>query len=92
MSICIHPKFDIDGTKINARFENLDTELNIKLFVSEGDGKYPVYTGATTVTPTDSNQMLATNKKSLESDITVLKVPTYETSNPAGGYTFTILS
>jgi len=55
-------------------------------------GKYPEYTGATEIIPTVEDQVLATEKKSLESDITVKKVPTYETSNPSGGYTFTILS
>jgi len=52
----------------------------------------PIYTGSTTVVPTATNQVLPTEKKSVMEDITVTAVPTYETSNPSGGYTFTILS
>jgi len=80
---------DIDiGIEFNNSVE-LSGMFDIQTVVG---GKYPSYTGATEIIPTVEDQVLETEKKSLESDITVKKVPTYETRNDAGGYTFTILS
>lgn len=50
------------------------------------------YDGAYEVTPTDYEQYLATENKTLKRDVTVHKVPYYETSNESGGYTVSILS
>jgi len=89
----------------NAKTDIAETITSKGGTVSAGDGfeefaddietipaKYEAYEGSIDVTPTASDQVLETEQKSLESDITIRKVPTYETSNPAGGYTFTILS
>lgn len=50
------------------------------------------YDGAYEVTPTSYEQYLATENKTLKRDVTVHKVPYYETSNESGGYTISILS
>ena len=50
--------------------------------------KYEYYDGATTVTPkADSQTVLETADKVVLDDITVLKIPYWETSNISGGYT-----
>lgn len=48
----------------------------------------PAYTGATTVTPkARQEQVLNTSNKLLKSDIVVLEIPYFETSNENNGYT-----
>lgn len=43
------------------------------------------YEGEYVITPsTDTDQILNTKNTFMESDVTVLKIPTYETSNEAG--------
>jgi len=86
-------KFDFTNDLFEFQFEDsADIELE-DLFDETTLGQIlPIYTGATTIIPTASNQVLPTEKKSVLEDITVTAVPTYETSNPSGGYTFTILS
>lgn len=60
-------------------------EQNIKLKISEGGGGiYPVYTGETEVEPKTVPQTLETKNKSVLSDINVLKIPYFETSNIKG--------
>jgi len=84
---------------------SFDNEVNIGVDFNNGvelsnvfdiraavGGKYPAYTGATEIIPAITDQILETEKKSLETDITVKKVPTEEVRNDAGGYTFSILS
>ncbi len=48
---------------------------------------YPEYSGSYEVTPTVYEQYLATRECVLANDITVHKIPYYETSNLSGGYT-----
>ena len=50
------------------------------------------YTGTYEVTPTAHEQYLDTSQKFLRDDVTVHKVPYYETTNESGGYTVSILS
>ena len=51
---------------------------------------YPFYDGVTDVVPSvDTDQVLPTQYKQLNSNITVWKIPTYETSNN-NGVTFII--
>lgn len=57
----------------------------IKLKVSDGGGgMLPVYTGDVTVTPKTVEQNLETSNRSVLSDIKVLGIPYFETSNPKG--------
>lgn len=57
----------------------------IGLTIKEGGGGLlPVYTGETTVTPKTVAQNLETANKSVLSDITVLEIPYFETSNVKG--------
>lgn len=50
----------------------------------------PDYTGAYTVTPTSSDQTLATANKHMTNDVTVFKIPKNVETNTAGGQTVTI--
>lgn len=50
------------------------------------------YDGAYEVTPTASEQSLPTRDRLMRGDVTVHKVPYFETSNESGGYTISILS
>ena len=48
----------------------------------------PDYEGSYVVTPkAHSETVLPTNNRVMRDDVTVLRVPYYETSNPSGGYT-----
>lgn len=68
---------------ISARVKNQTITIN-------ADGKYipkdiPVYTGEYVVIPKAFNEtILPTNGKMMNSDVTVRKVPYYETSNTSG--------
>lgn len=58
---------------------------NIKLTIKEGSGgALPVYTGDTVVIPKTVEQVLETANKSVLSDINVLGIPYFETSNVKG--------
>lgn len=50
------------------------------------------YDGVYEVTPTDFEQYLETTGKVMREDVTVHKVPYFETGNESGGYTVSILS
>lgn len=57
----------------------------IKLTIKEGGGgAYPVYTGETEVEPKTVAQTLETANKTVLDNISVLKIPYFETSNPKG--------
>ena len=61
----------------------LDGELGI--FTNSGGSVYPIYDGATEVTPRAYHEVvLDTNGKLMPSDVTVLRVPYFETHNPDG--------
>ena len=58
---------------------------SIKLTIKDGSGgSLPVYTGDTTVIPKTVEQTLETANKSVLSDINVLGIPYFETSNVKG--------
>lgn len=61
-------------------------EKNIKLTIREGGGGgvYPIYQGETEIEPKTIPQTLETKNKSVLSDINVLKIPYFETSNIKG--------
>lgn len=50
-------------------------------------GEFPRYEGNYVVTPTMSQQKLETKNRVLSDDITVKKIPLYETTNLSGGTT-----
>lgn len=50
----------------------------------------PTYHGPYEVTPSQSTQTLATAQRAMTSDVTVMEIPYYETTNEAGGYTVII--
>lgn len=52
----------------------------------------PDYEGTYEVTPTATEQTLGTMNRLLRRDVTVHKVPYFETSNESGGVTVSILS
>lgn len=52
------------------------------------EGGYPLYAGPYNIAPlTKDDIILPTSNRSTIEDITVQKIPYYETSNPSGGYT-----
>ena len=60
-------------------------EKNIKLTIREGGGGvYHIYQGETEIEPKTIPQTLETKNKSVLSDINVLKIPYFETSNIKG--------
>lgn len=66
-----------------ANLLELDGELGIVL--QGGGSVYPWYDGETEVTPRAYDEVvLYTNGKVMPSDVTVFRVPYYETSNPDG--------
>lgn len=50
------------------------------------------YEGIYEITPTDYEQFLYTTGRVMGDDVTVHKVPYFETSNESGGFTVSILS
>ena len=59
----------------------IDGQLNI----GSGGGTYPHYQGDYTVTPlTRGAVVLDTNGKVMDDDVTVIKIPYFETSNVSG--------
>lgn len=62
-----------------------DGEVGIVTEVIGGD--YPVYSGDNIVTPTMEQQTLNTKNKILLDDVTIKKIPLYETTNLSGGTT-----
>lgn len=67
----------------------LDGDLSLE-FSDDGDvgifyqDGYPIYTGATEVTPKVTDQYLYTSGKAMSTDIHILEVPYYETTNVSG--------
>jgi hypothetical protein len=64
---------------------SLDGEIGIST-----SGVTEQYSGEYTVTPKIEQQVLNTKQKVMTDDLTVKGIPTYETSNDAGGTTFFI--
>lgn len=76
-----------DGININIPLVVEEEVEEILMEVSEsgeGGGEYPIYTGRTTVIPKTVEQALETAEKVVLSNINVLGIPYYETSNPSG--------
>ncbi len=61
-----------------------------EIYKTEG-GRLPDYTGSYEVVPDVLDQVMPTKEKSLLEDVTVRKIPTYETANEYGT-TFIIAS
>ena len=63
-------------------------EPSIGMKIICGADAVPVYHGQYIVTPSTTDDIvLPTKGKKLEKDITVTKIPYWETSNPQGGFT-----
>jgi len=93
MSITLEviPRSPIDITVATGQRADLcipaQSTVELKLAKSAGEP----YIGEYTVTPSVSEiRELQTAQKSLKENVRVLKVPYFEVSNPAGGYTASI--
>lgn len=77
---------------ISAEFCELQSEIEVQFDEVHEVTKIfdEVYDGACTVVPQTCDQVLQTKYKFMTDDVTVNAIPTYETSNTAGGTTFTI--
>lgn len=71
-----------------------EPEINFTIeeaVIVNGGGNYDVYDGEYVVTPKkDQEQILETKEKLMADDVTVLKIPYFETSNPFDGQTIFI--
>lgn len=65
-------------------------EVDASLATVIATSALPKYPGPYEVTPSQSSQTLATAQKAMTSDVTVMEIPYYETTNEAGGYTVII--
>lgn len=61
-----------------------------KIVISGGGGEHEYYTGSYAATPMITSQTFATQEKLMAHDFLVHTIPTTETLNSAGGYTFKI--
>jgi hypothetical protein len=89
-----------DGTKVVATVST-DAKISVMLSapasVDVGVGTqtyidHESYSGPYEVTPASNEQSLRTADKQMRRDVTIHKVPYYETSNEGGGVTVSILS
>ena len=61
------------------------TRAPVRLRIGKGGGYVPdYYAGPYEVTPTRSEQTLATRAKAMRDDVTVHEIPYYQTANPYG--------
>lgn len=77
-------KFSEEGSEFKLNFidsEDFKTSFGEIIEVEHG---YDPYGGPYIVTPKRYDQILATNGKNMEDDVTVLEVPWIEVSNPEG--------
>ena len=97
-NILVIPKKNVPTIIIREFIIKLDIDTFIlKYFLSirfitvippDISGDYPLYSGQYTVTPkAKESQVLPTAKTVLLNDVTVKKVPLYQTSNTSGGNT-----
>lgn len=66
-------------------------DWNVSVVTSRGS-LLPYYDGPYEVTPTSSEQELATVNRSMRDDVTVHAIPYHSVTNDAGGYTVSIAS
>lgn len=64
--------------------------LGLSVRIKIGGIAIQEYEGAYIITPSGEIQILETNQKKMNDDVTVLAVPYAETANSAGGITVTI--
>lgn len=89
-----------DGTKVVTTVSTdarISVVLSAPASVGVGVGTqtyvdHELYAGPYEVTPTSHEQSLRTADKQMRRDVTIHKVPYYETSNEGGGVTVSILS
>ena len=63
----------------------IDGEVGVITVIK--DYELPIYDGDYVVTPKVVEQYLETDNRAMVDDVTILAIPFYETSNPAGGNT-----
>lgn len=71
----------------------IDAEVKLagRIAISTGEVLVPEYKGETEITPRiEEERTLATRDTILRADITVHKVPQFEVTNAAGGYTLIV--
>lgn len=66
----------------------LSVSVKSGILTASGD----VYEGTYVITPTTSEQSMATRHKMMADDVTVHAIPYFETSNDSGGITISIAS
>lgn len=70
---------------------NISQRAGLDGTVSAVNQDIPIYTGEYTVTPkVEEETILPTKGRKMIKDVKVLKIPTYEVSNPQGGETLII--
>lgn len=97
----LNARANISKNTINASATLSDSKIGAKASLSDmvveataelstpviARGDFPTYHGPYEVTPTMEKQILGTKQKALLDNITVNKIPIYETSNLSGGTT-----
>lgn len=78
--LILNCKLTLDET-INA---SLKTNDEIKCDIVVGKGERSVYNGKYSITPDDENHVLETKGKVMNDNLTVFKIPLWETSNDSG--------
>lgn len=89
-----------DGTKVVATVSadaRISVGLSVPVSIGVGVGTqtyvdHESYAGPYEVTPANHEQSLRTADKHMRRNVTIHKVPYYETSNEGGGVTVSILS
>ena len=82
-----------DGSIVNVRSPNETVTASGQMWSVEMKsgvlvGGFPAYRGEYDVTPLPRDDVvLPTANRSMSDDVTVRRIPYYETSNPSGGYT-----
>ncbi len=78
----------IQGDSVHLISVSGDRTLKLSQINMGGGGSRPHYTGDYIITPLVNDQViLETQGKLMDDDVTVLRVPYLETSNPSGGNT-----
>ena len=85
-------KLTLNGSQTRLSL-SLSTGTSTSLSLTEGVAIVApenIYTGITTVTPSEDEQVLETYRKTMPADVVIEAIPYAEVSNLAGGLTATI--
>lgn len=84
---------DLDGDNelaVDLQSSDFNFSITIDNLIVISGGDVDVYEGEYTVVPRVVSQTLDTDNKLMKDDVTVKKIPYYETANPSGGTTIYI--